>query len=269
MNSPVTSHRVSILLLLPALLLSLWAGAQPTDGAEGKAIQRRVSWTSVDGQPEGLHIVGIGEKELEECLYFLPDSGTGLIVSSRLDPRTGDLTRRVQDDGSGWWARLSTRFGFEAETLSDFFGRVHSMTDEDTSVVVRFETSQGVVLETAGSVKAYDLVGILFEELKSEHLTAGVAQGIPAAARDAVLFLDVSLGDVHAMHEPGLVSGEQEDPLVELLSRILQEEMGSLRPAPVPMRLEDFRKGLDLSEASQTLLESFATLDTAEPLREF
>jgi hypothetical protein len=264
MNSNSTVPTVLIVALL--LFAPLGSGAASANADGPKILQRVISWSSEGSQPQGLHIVRVSHTKLTERLFFLPDRGRGLIVTSSLDAVQGTTTRTVLDDASGWWARLTTKYGFQADSLDKFFGLSHA-ADESSPEILCFETSAGAKVEISSSTAGtYDLPSLVLKTLEKEGLASTVVGSIPELTRESLRFLGASLGDVHSAVSPGPIRGDSSDPLLIVLSRAINNEMGGRGLAPAPMMLVEMTKGSNTTTATEELLRRFASIDRAVPL---
>jgi len=263
-------RRNSALATAVATLILVTAGSEFALGGDGeiKALHRVVSWVSADATHRGAHLMHIASDGLSNRLFFRSADGARLVLADRLDPRRGQLTWTLLDDRSGWWARLTADYGYRAETLNVFFAHYNELVDP--SFGYRFETSGGAFVEgTLGKEASHDVPGSLLHRLTDEQLSARVSDAMPDDVRGAVLLLDTSLAGVGGATRLGeVIEGKSYQPLLELLALTLRQEDRALRPAPVPMLLDELHKGLAVPPAVESLLAEFEMVDGAQPMRQ-
>ena len=245
--------------------------AEASGGAETGtvALQRVLSWQSVDRVDRAVHLTWIDSTTAVHRLFYLPGAPRHrLVFTSRLQPASGTLVHSVRDDETGWWVELAEHFGIDAETVDGLFVKGRSKLDETSELEWTIRTSEGMMLAVDTTVgEAQDPVRLLLDALTSRGLAASLRASVPEGLMGSILFLDTSLGNVDGSSTVGLVSGDWSDPLVELLAVLGRTADQGATPPPAPMFLDELEKRIDpASPSAAAVLEHFQHVDLADPL---
>lgn len=231
--------------------LLTWAGVASCSEEDEKVIQRLVSWPSESGpSPGGFHLTYLQEDGLEELLFFQGSDGSRLLLTSNVEPSHGTTMHTLRDDDSGWWIRLGTKVEATGDTLHEFFQNVYA--DEDLLQELWLETAGGVQVRVAGP--AHGGPGVaqhILTELERHEAVAELSRTVPAPLRQGILFLAGSLAAIGGAVEPGPVGGRDQDPLLELLSKVLSAEGGDAALRATPMVLVELKTDAEASFAGR------------------
>jgi hypothetical protein len=255
MSQKTCQNIVSGTFVVILLALASIAGGAEEDE---KIIQRLLSWPSESGpSPRGFYLTYLQDDSVEELLFFHGPDGSRLLLTSRVEPLHGTIVHTLRDDDSGWWIRLSTKFEATGDTLQEFFRNAYA--EDDLLQELWLETPSGFevrVTELAhGESNAPQLI---LSELERREAMAELSQSVPTPLHQAILFLAGSLANIGGAVEPGIINGHTEDPLLELLWKLLTSEGGHAGPPVTPMVLEELKTGAEVPFAGRDeLLERF------------
>lgn len=250
----------TILFVVVAGLTSLASLRVVEAGGAINTLHRVVSWPSDDGDAHrGVHITLLGPDHLEERLYLLTPRDRRLILESRLAASDGTLEQTLKDELSGWWIRLTIESEINGETLQEFFRKWY--TDETSQQELTLSTANGFLVQATAPLNGAPTASVLLvDELDKTDLMVDLSRSIPEHLRHTILFLSSSLADVPAAVSPGLVGGQAEYALLDLLSNILIDRARMRAHPRTPMILEEFHKGEGFESLRRDeVLERFAT----------
>ncbi|MEM1181684.1 MAG: hypothetical protein AAGM22_25295 [Acidobacteriota bacterium] len=128
--------------------------------------------------------------------------GRNLILTEMINASSGTSVSWIQDDVSGWWARLEMRLPANSASLGEFFRSAHQA--EEVDVKLSWKGTETASFEQP-AVHTLDLMAQQFvEKLEERGELKLVSEAVPQELVPAVFFLEA-----HLSAESSL---ESEDP---------------------------------------------------------